>query len=96
MRNLAVYAPRWPASFAQWRQLVDKALLCDLDGQRALVDDQAAAHAARFLEGLIADLWENSAPDELATQRPFIRCQPIPARDLVATNSAGESMSDAS
>lgn len=96
LRNFAVYAPRWPASFAQWRQLVNKALLCDLKGQRALVDDQAAVRAARFLEGLIADLWENSAPDELAIRRSLIRCEPIPARDMVATSSTGESMSDAS
>lgn len=64
-RNMAVYSPRWPASFTQWRTLVDKAGHCDLTAQRELVDDQAAERAAVWLEGLIQDLWRQSAPDEL-------------------------------
>lgn len=68
-RNLAVYSPTWPASFAQWRRLVDQALECDLPGQRQIVDHNAARSAAESLEALIRQLWLDSVPDELAQER---------------------------
>lgn len=77
--NLAVYSPRWPASFAQWRALVDKAYQCDVAAQRELVDNQAAKRAAECLEGLIQDLWQNSAPDELIGERYTSKYQSVPA-----------------
>lgn len=64
-RNLAVYSPRWPASYSQWRALIQAAAKCDLRSQRALVDEHAAERAARYLEGLINELWHDSSPDEL-------------------------------
>ncbi|MEP1214868.1 MAG: hypothetical protein ABJM11_11620 [Marinobacter sp.] len=77
--NLAVYSPRWPASFAQWRALVDKAYQCDVVAQRELVDNQAAKRAAGCLEGLIQDLWQKSAPDELIGERYTGKYQAVPA-----------------
>jgi predicted glycosyltransferase len=77
--NLAVYSPRWPASFAQWRALVDKAYQCDVAAQRELVDNQAAKRAAECLEELIQNLWQKSAPDELIGERYTRKYQSVPA-----------------
>lgn len=68
-KNLAVYSPTWPASFSQWRALVDEAGQCDIPRQRQLVDERAANRAAGYLEGLIQELWLHSAPDELTQER---------------------------
>lgn len=89
--NLAVYSQRWPASFRQWRELVDKALQCDLAAQRELVDDQAARKAAEFLEDLIRELWLDSAPDELAAERHHRKYQSVPAEVAL---SLGENPDD--
>ena len=64
-QNLAVYSPTWPASFGQWRTLVEQAYQCDISRQGQLVDDKAANRAAEYLEKLIQKLWQKSAPDEL-------------------------------
>ncbi|MEX2476017.1 hypothetical protein [Marinobacter sp.] len=77
--NLAAYSPRWPASFAQWRALVDKANQCDISGQRELVDNQAAKRAADFLEDLIQRLWQHSAADELMETSSNSRLKPVRA-----------------
>jgi len=63
-QNLAVYSPTWPASFGQWRSLVEQAGQCDISRQRLLVDDRAASRAAARLEELIQKLWLESTPDE--------------------------------
>lgn len=67
--NFAAYSPTWPASFSQWRRLVDRANDCDIAGQRQLVDEHAARRAADYLEDLIRDLWFDSSPDELPEER---------------------------
>ena len=63
-QNLAVYTPTWPASFGQWRTLVEQAQQCEISRQCQLVDDHAANRAAAYLEELIQTLWLESAPDE--------------------------------
>lgn len=73
--NLAVYSPTWPASFAQWRTLVEAAQECDIARQRQLVDHQAAARAAQYLESLICKLWKTSAPDEFTGEGYTSLCE---------------------
>ena len=93
-RNLAVYSPRWPASFTQWRTLVDQASQCDISGQRELVDDQAAERAADFLESLIQDLWQQSAPDELIDERSTSKYRAVPTSVALAYSNEKESLPD--
>ena len=93
--NLAVYSPRWPASFAQWRALVDRAYQCDVAAQRELVDNQAAKRAAECLEGLIQDLWQESAPDELMGERHTGKFQAVPASVALPESQVEEPLPDA-
>lgn len=93
-RNLAVYSPRWPASFAQWRDLVGKALQCDLRGQRELVGARAARNAADFLERLVRELWQDSTPDELTSEGHNSTYLAIPAVVALSSPQANEFMPD--
>ena len=93
-RNLAVYSPRWPASFSQWRTLVNEAYQCDLSGQRELVDNHAAQRAAGFLEELIQDLWQQSAPDELVDERYTDKYQPVPTPVALSYNVIEDTQPD--
>ena len=93
--NLAAYAPAWPASYRQWRNLVDRALCCDVDAQRELVDDEAATRAARYLEGVIQQLWADSAPDELLEDRYTSQYQAVTLAEALPADDPVESPANA-
>lgn len=98
-RNLAAYSPVWPASYRQWRDLVDRALSCDVSNQASLVDDQAGHRAAIYLEELIQSLWVDASPDELLAERQTDCYETVSVSDvlgqdysLLTENNEGEAL----
>ena len=55
----AAMLPVWPGNLADWRAALDRARGIDLDSQRALFSEDAAASAARFLMETCDRLWPN-------------------------------------
>lgn len=83
-KDLAVYSPTWPASFGQWRRLVDRANRSNVPGQADLVDPNAARRAAQYLESLIQKLWGDSTADELQLERYANALHAVPVTDVLA------------
>ncbi|WP_299309521.1 glycosyltransferase [uncultured Croceicoccus sp.] len=55
--GVAAVAPHWPAHAGRWRALWDAARAIHPERQRAMVRDDAAEQAARWLDHLATDLW---------------------------------------
>ena len=59
--GLAATSRHWPSHAASWGQLWAAARLVDCERQRAIIDPDAATHAAQWLDELAASLWAGSA-----------------------------------
>lgn len=57
----AIYAPRWPASTTQWRDVLARAKTLDLTRQQVLFDDHAAQNAGAWILRTIDHLWTDQA-----------------------------------
>ena len=62
----AVHAPRWPGDIPGWQVLMSEARRLDQARLTPLYDPDAAKKAARWMEGLTDELWENQPAPAIA------------------------------
>ena len=58
--NLAAVAPHWPSHAGAWAQLWSRAAGTDADAGRSMIDPDAAAGAADWLDALATKIWHGA------------------------------------
>ena len=68
--GLAAVSKTWPSHAGSWRKLWDAASRLDIDSQRDLIDENAAAGAAAWLDDKATRIWAGSTLDTKAQVEP--------------------------